>query len=279
MTRLRRRGPLVIGYALASMLAVAFLLPIAWMIVTSLKPSAEIYSADFHFLPRTPTLVNFVDVAHSLPQFPSYLRNSFVVTALTVAGVTFLATLAAYPLARLAFPGKGTALGLVLLVVAVPYALYLIPTYIFELRIGLLNSIPGLVLPYIALNLPLAIILMRGAYQGVPREFEEAARLDGASPLRVWWTVLLPLAGPGVGSVVIFTFIAAWEEFMFAVTLFSSGGDTTFPVGITFLKEQGAAYAFGPLSATIVIAMIPALAIFLLLQRFFVRGLLEGGIK
>jgi ABC-type glycerol-3-phosphate transport system permease component len=134
-------------------------------------------------------------------------------------------------------------------------------------------------LPYIALNAPLAIVLMRGTYRSVPREIEEAARVDGASALRTWRSIMLPLAGPGVASVVIFTFIAVWGEFMFAVTLFSSGGNTTFPVGITFLKEQGSNYSFGLLGATIVIAIIPTLIIFLFLQRFFIRGLLEGAVK
>ena len=148
-----------------------------------------------------------------------------------------------------------------------------------ESDIGLLNSIPGLVLPYIALNLPLAIILMEGSYRTIPRDFEDAASIDGCSPLRAWWSVVLPLAGPGVAAVVIFTFVAVWEEFMFAVTLFGSGNNTTFPVGVTFLQSEGQSYAFGQLSATIVLALIPALAIFLLLQRYFVKGLLEGGLK
>ena len=166
-----------------------------------------------------------------------------------------------------------------MLAVAIPYVLYLVPIYVIESDINLLNTIPGLVLPYIALNLPLAIILMEGSYRTIPRDFEDAARIDGCSPLRAWWSVALPLAGPGVAAVVIFTFVAVWEEFMFAVTLFGSGNNTTFPVGITFLQSEGQSYAFGQLSATIVIALIPALVIFLLLQRYFVKGLLDGGLK
>jgi ABC-type glycerol-3-phosphate transport system permease component len=276
---IRRRWRLALMYALVTGFAILFLLPIAWILVTALKPSLEIYTRDVHFLPHSPTLSNFEDVVASLPQFPGYLENSFIVAIMSVIGVTVVSALAGYPLARLGFRGKRLVLGLILLVVAVPYALYLIPLYLLESNTGLLNSIPGLVLPYIALNLPLAVILMRGTYRSIPREIEEAARVDGATSLRAWWSVLLPLAGPGVASVVVLTFIAVWGEFMFAVTLFSSGGNTTFPVGITFLQQEGAAYSFGPLSATIVISLIPALVIFLLLQRYFVRGILEGGIK
>ena len=134
-------------------------------------------------------------------------------------------------------------------------------------------------LPYVALNLPLAFILMEGSYRVIPRDFEEAAQIDGCSPLRAWWSVALPLARSGVAAAVIFTFVAVWEEFMFAVTLFGTGDNTTFPVGVTFLQSEGQSYAFGQLSATIVIALIPALIIFLLLQRHFVKGLVEGGLK
>jgi ABC-type glycerol-3-phosphate transport system permease component len=279
MVRLRRKLPIAVTYLVALGFAALFLLPLAWIVVTALKPSAEIYTGDVHFLPRHPTLVNFVDVAQSLPQFPSYLWNSLVVTVASVTGVVVTSATAAYPLARMRFLGQRLVLGIVLLAVAVPFALYLIPVYLVLSQMGLLNTIPGLVLPYIALNLPLAIILMRGAYRGIPVELEEVARVDGASTLRVWWHIALPLAGPGIATVVILTFVAVWGEFMFAVTLFSSGGNTTFPVGITFIQEQGSAYAFGPLSATIIIALVPALVMFLLLQRYFVRGLLEGALK
>lgn len=275
----RRHVGAVIAYAAAALLSLLFVVPLLWVLASSFKSDDEIYTMHGHFLPQAPTLAHYVDLATALPRFPGYMLNSAIVTLVSVTAVVLIAALAGYPLARLRFAGRGLVFSFVLLAVAVPYVLYLVPIYVMESGAGLLNTLPGLILPYIALNLPLAIILMEGTYRTIPRDFEDAARVDGCSPIRVWWSVMLPLAGPGVAAAVIFTFVAVWEEFMFAVTLFGAGDNTTFPVGITFLQSEGQSYAFGQLSATIVIALLPALVIFLLLQRYFVKGLLEGGLK
>ncbi len=269
----------LLAYAAATALAILFVVPLVWVLSSSFKSDREIYTVHGHFFPVHPTLSHYLGLVSALPQFPDYMLNSVIVTAVSVTGVVVIAALAGYPLARHRFRGRSFVFSFILLAVAIPYVLYLVPIYVIESDINLLNSIPGLVLPYIALNLPLAIVLMEGSYRTIPRDFEDAASIDGCSPFRAWWSVVLPLAGPGVAAVVIFTFVAVWEEFMFAVTLFGSGDNTTFPVGITFLQSEGQSYAFGQLSATIVLALIPALAIFLLLQRYFVRGLLEGGLK
>jgi ABC-type glycerol-3-phosphate transport system permease component len=274
-----RRISAFLAYAVAAAFAILCIVPLAWVLSSSLKSDDEIYTIHGRFLPQHPTLSHYLGLVADLPQFPGYMVNSVIVTAVSVAAVVLIAALAGYPLARYRFRGRRLVFSFILLAVAVPYVLYLVPIYVMESDAGLLNSIPGLVLPYIALNLPLAIILMEGSYRTIPRDFEEAARIDGCSALRAWWSVALPLAGPGVAATVIFTFVAVWEEFMFAVTLFGAGDNTTFPVGITFLQSEGQSYAFGQLSATIVLALIPALVIFLLLQRYFVKGLLEGGLK
>ena len=274
----RRPGGLIAS-VVATLLAVLFLVPLVWVLSSSFKPDAEIYATGARFFPVRPTLAHYLGLGAALPRFPYYMLNSAIVTVISVTGVVLIAALAAYPLARFRFPGRRLIFALVLLAIAIPYVLYLVPIYVIESATNLLNTIPGLVLPYIALNLPLAIILMEGAYRTIPRDFEDAASIDGCSVLRAWWSVVLPLAWPGVACVVIFTFVTVWQEFMFAVTLFGSGDNTTFPVGITFLQSEGQAYAFGQLSATIVLALIPALAVFLLLQQYFVKGLLEGGLK
>ena len=279
MRRRRRHPGALAAYAVAASLSLLFAVPLLWVVSSSFKSDDEIYSMHGHFLPQQPTLSHYLDLVAALPQFPGYMLNSVIVTTISVAAVVFIAALAGYPLARIRFGGRRLVFSFVLLAVAVPYVLYLVPIYVMESGVGLLNTIPGLIVPYVALNLPLAIILMEGSYRTIPRDFEDAARVDGCSAFRVWWSVALPLAGPGVAASVIFTFVAVWEEFMFAVTLFGAGDNTTFPVGITFLQSEGQSYAFGQLSATIVIALMPALVIFLLLQRYFVKGLLEGGLK
>ena len=279
MARRPRRGAALLAYATAGGLALSFVLPLAWVLSASFKSDDEIYTVHGHFLPVRPTLDHYLGLVAALPQFPRYILNSIIVTTISVAAVVLIAALAGYPLARARFSGRRLVFSFVLLTVAIPYVLYIVPIYVIESESDLLNTIPGLVLPYIALNLPLAIILMEGSYRTIPRDFEDAAAIDGCSPLRAWWSVALPLAGPGVAATVIFTFVAVWEEFMFAVTLFGAGDNTTFPVGITFLQSEGQSYAFGQLSATIVLSLVPALVIFLLLQRYFIKGLLEGGLK
>ncbi len=269
----------LLSYAVAGAASLLSLIPLLWVVSSSLKSDKEIYTVQGRFLPVHPTLSHYLGLRADLPQFPGYMLNSVIVTVASVTAVVLFATLGAYPLARYRFPGRRLVFSFVLLAVAVPYVLYLVPIYVMESGTGLLNTIPGLVLPYVALNLPLAFILMEGSYRVIPRDFEEAAQIDGCSPLRAWWSVALPLARSGVAAAVIFTFVAVWEEFMFAVTLFGTGDNTTFPVGVTFLQSEGQSYAFGQLSATIVIALIPALIIFLLLQRHFVKGLVEGGLK
>ena len=269
----------LLSYAVAGAASLLSLIPLLWVVSSSLKSDKEIYTVHGRFLPVHPTLSHYLGLRADLPQFPGYMLNSVIVTVTSVTAVVLFATLGAYPLARYRFPGRRLVFSFVLLAVAVPYVLYLVPIYVMESGTGLLNTIPGLVLPYVALNLPLAFILMEGSYRVIPRDFEEAAQIDGCSPLRAWWSVALPLARSGVAAAVIFTFVAVWEEFMFAVTLFGTGDNTTFPVGVTFLQSEGQSYAFGQLSATIVIALIPALIIFLLLQRHFVKGLVEGGLK
>lgn len=279
MRRLRGRVRASLIYLFAAAFSILFLLPLVWVLSTSFKPNTEIYTTHMRFWPKQPTIGHYLGLVSALPQFRGYILNSVIVTVLSVAGVLVMAALAAYPLARLRFLGRNVIRSFVLLAVAIPYILYLVPIYVMESDTNLLNTIPGLVLPYIALNLPLAIILMEGSYRTIPPDFEEAASIDGCSPFRAWWSVVLPLAGPGVAAVVIFTFVAVWQEFMFAVTLFGSGNNTTFPVGITFLQSEAQSYAFGQLSGTVVIAILPALVIFLLFQKYFVKGLLEGGLK
>src|SRR6185437_11951480 len=160
MRRIGRRIGALFAYITATVLAIVFLVPLVWVLSSSFKPDKEIYSIQAHFFPLHPTTVHYRSIISALPQFPHYMLNSAIVTVLSVTGVVLIAALAGYPLARLRFPGRRLVFSLVLLAVAIPYVLYLVPIYVTESNTNLLNSIPGLVLPYIALNLPLAIILM-----------------------------------------------------------------------------------------------------------------------
>ena len=170
-------------------------------------------------------------------------------------------------------------LTLVLLVLTIPYAVYLIPVFILENRLDLVDTRLGLILPYVALNLPLAIFIMRGTFRNIPKEMEDAALIDGAGRLQTWSRVMMPIAMPGVATTGIFTFVMVWSEFMFARALMLSKKAYTLPIGITFLQSEAQSWNFGVLAAAIVLTLLPVLVVFLLLQRFLVKGIMEGALK
>ncbi len=176
-----RRFNALLTYAAASS-AILFAVPLAWVLSSSFKSDKEIYTVHGHFFPVHPTLSRYLGLVSALPEFPSYMLNSVIVTVFSVAGVVLIATLAGYPLARFRFCSRAIVFSFVLLAVAIPCVLYLIPIYVIESDANLLSTIPGLILPYIALNLPLAMILMEGSYRTIPRDFEDAASIDGCVP-------------------------------------------------------------------------------------------------
>ena len=269
----------VLGVLLAAF-ALIYLAPMLWIAVTSVKPESEIYAGHgFHFLPRGPTFEHYAHVYGQLGDFPVYCFNTLKITLATVAAVLLVSSLCGYALAHLPFEGKRLVLGLLLFIMAVPWMMMLMPIYEMEVKLGLLNTLPGLILPYTAMFLPVGILIMRSAFLAIPADLRQVARIDGAGEFTIWWRVMLPIAQPSLVVVMLMTFLSCWKEYTYAVTLNSLPQSTTLAVGITYLKDEAQSWAFGVLSAAIAIVAAPLIAVFLLLQKRIIGGLSEGALK
>jgi ABC-type glycerol-3-phosphate transport system permease component len=270
-----RRGQSALVIALSLLCFVTFL-PFIWVVLTALKPNTEIYALDKQILPRHPTLTHFQKVFDRGDQLPRFVLNTLVYSVVTIAAVSLLSAMAGYALGLLRFRGAGLFVHLMLVLLSVPWVILMVPILMFEFRLGIWNTREGLILPYVALFLPLAIWIMRGTFLTMPKELGQAARIDGASELRVFSRIYLPMARGGLATVVLLTFIQVWNEVLLASTLAIHPEIANINTGLRMLQDEGQAFAFGTLSAVILLAMIPTLVVFMLLQRHYVRGVSEG---
>jgi len=269
----------IIIFTILLITALVFLVPFIWTLLTSLKANEEIYSGTFTILPSKVTFVHYIKVVTQMNDFMRFSINTFSITFFTVFATVVFSAMTGYAFSKLAFVGKKIYFGFILLVLTVPYAVYLIPIYIMEDKLNLINTHIGLILPYIAINLPMTIFIMRGTFNNIPNGLAEAAKMDGCNFLQVWYKIMIPIAKPGIATIIIFTFINVWGEFMFARTLTSTPAAQTLAVGITFLRDEAASWQYGTLSATITLSLIPLLVIFLSMQKYFIRGIMEGALK
>ncbi len=263
---------------LLSLLCFITIAPFIWVILTSIKPNTEIYTTDLQILPRQPTLEQFQKVVEKGDKLPSYIINTLIYSVVTITAVTIFASMSGYALGMLKFRGSQLIAHTVLGILSVPWIILIVPILIFEFKLHIWNTRTGLVLPYIALFLPVAIWIMRGTFMGMPRELGEAARIDGASEFRVFSQVYLPMARGGVATVILLTFIDIWNEVLLAASLAINPQIANINTGLRILADEGQSFAFGTLSAAIIIAMIPTLIVFIVLQRYYVRGISEGAL-
>ncbi|MDY3920277.1 MAG: carbohydrate ABC transporter permease [Candidatus Limivivens sp.] len=269
---------IIVGIVLA-LVAFIWLVPFIWTLLTSLKDDTEIYTNVLRFLPTKLYFGHYTSIFTKLGNFFSYFRNSVVVSFWSVLfNVLFAATMG-YSFAKFKYYGRDLFLGFVLIIITLPYVIYLIPIYIMQSRMGIIDSVIGLILPYIATNLPMSVFIMRGQFNGVPNEMMEAARIDGASQWQTFSRVMLPIVKPGIATVIIMTFITVWGEFTYARTLCVTAKSQTLAVGITFLRDEAASWQYGTLTATIILSLIPVMIIFLSMQKYFVKGIMAGAVK
>ncbi|GAA4945979.1 carbohydrate ABC transporter permease [Streptomonospora halophila] len=280
MTPRGRRGARRNARTLARVLAVAGVLaftlfPAYFMLVSAL--SARPASGTEALLPASVTLENFRFVLAEAG-FLRYLGNSLAVAALTVAGSSLLALLAAVAVARFRFRLRTTVLVLVLTVQMVPLEALVIPLFLQVRDLRMLNSLIGLSVVYIALALPFAVWMLRGFAAAVPAEVEEAAYIDGCSWPRMFWSVLFPLVAPGLVATAVFSFITAWNEFILALTFMNQSEKYTVAVG---LRQFFGQYTtdWGQVMAASTVITLPVMAFFLLVQRGLVSGLTQGAVK
>ena len=275
MTRLRRSD---LGWVVAGAAVVAYtLLPVIWIMSLSFKPSDDI--ANNRFWPDVWSLENYRTV-FSTDLFTSALRNSVGISLIaTVTSVT-IATLAAYAIARLDFPGKRIILSAALAIAMFPTISLVGPLFDLWRTVGLYDTWPGLIIPYMSFTLPLSIWTLSAFFREIPWEMEQAAQVDGATPWQAFRRVIVPLAAPGVFTAAILAFFFAWNDFVFGISLTSSGAPRPVPAALAFFT--GASQFQQPaaaISAASVVVTVPVVVLVLLFQHKIVAGLTAGAVK
>lgn len=258
--------------------AAVILLPFFWMVSTALKRADQVYLSPPVWVPIPPQLGNFTEVLTRVP-FHRYAFNTFVIVALVMVGTLFSCSFAAYGFARLRAPGRNLIFMLVLATLMLPGAVTLVPTYLMFNQLGWVNTFLPLTVPAF-FGSAFFIFLLRQFYLTLPIELEEAAKIDGASVYRIWWSIILPLSQPVLATVAVFTFVSTYNDF-FTPLIYLSDEDTyTIAVALSFFQGSP---RIGPqmhlLMAAVTMSILPPLLLFLAAQRYFVRGIVMSGIK
>ncbi len=270
----RQRAPFV-GALMAA--AAVFLLPQLWLFSLSLKSKAGLFEYPPTWIPKGGSLANYRFVlTHT--QVPWYLWNSLVVAAFASAATLLLAVPAAYVLSRDRFRGRRPLLVALLIVQMVSPVILLVPIYGVIERLGLIDTRAGLIVVYAAMQAPFTVWVLKNFFDAVPTSIFEAARLDGATRARTFWSIVLPIIAPGLGATAVFNLAAYWSEFCLALVLLDSQARYTMPLGL-FSFQSGYDTDWHLLAAASFIALVPVITVFVLLQRYFVAGLTAGAVK
>jgi multiple sugar transport system permease protein len=261
----------------ATVIAAIFAFPILWTTIGGFKPFNEANSSPPVWFPSSFTLENFTKLDSSGSSLASYILNSLMVTSMTVAITTVTAVLAGYAFARFRFIGKNVLFVLTIGILLVPYPALLVSLFQVMIWFNLTNSLFGLALIYSTFQLPFAIYLMRNSFESVPLEIVEAAELDGLSRVAALPRVMLPLVGPGVVTVALFAFLAGWNEFIAALVLLNNNPSFTLPIALVNAQNGPLnTIDWGALQAGITVTMLPCVILFIILQRYYVAGLVAG---
>ena len=262
--------------ALLLLVALAMLVPLLWLVSTSLKgPAENIYSSPPALLPAQPSLAAYGQLFSSSPM-GTYLLNSTLVSGLAVVCNLLFCSLAAYPLARLRFRGRGLMLALVVATILIPFQVVMIPLYLLMVQLGLRNTLLALVIPQAATAF--GIFLLRQSFVGVPAELEEAARIDGCSPLGEWWNVMIPAAKADLITLAMFVFIGTWSDFLWPLVILDDPELYTLPLGLQQLASSFS-LDWRLVAAGSVVSILPVLAAFIALQRHILPNASGDAVK
>jgi multiple sugar transport system permease protein len=279
-THPRRTGAamgLAARYVVLVLTVAVSIFPLAWLVLTSLRTSDELFAVPVQLVPSSITLDQYVTVFTEY-SMGGYLQNSVVVSLATVALVTVLALPTAYVLSRFRLPGVKAVITVLLLMRMIPVIALAIPLFTVFSEVGLLDSILGLVLTHTASKLPVAIWLLMAFIQDLPKEIEESAEIDGAGVFRKLVFIVAPLIGPGLAASAVLTFLFTWNDLLIALTLTSSEAAQTLPVGLTnFVTQFG--IDWGPMSAAGVLMVVPTLLFVWFAQGYLVKGLVAGAVR
>ncbi len=258
------------------LLALAVLVPLLWLVSTSLKgPAEDIFTSPPALLPAQPSLEAYGRLFQDNP-LGRYLLNSTIVSLVAVAANLLFCSLAAYPLARMRFAGRGLVLGLVVATILIPFQVVMIPLYLLMVQLGLRNTLMALVIPQAATAF--GLYLLRQSFLGVPVELEEAARMDGCSKLGEWWNVMIPAARADLITLAMFVFIGTWSDFLWPLVILDDPKLFTLPLGLQQLASSFS-LDWRIVAAGSVVSILPVLLLFILLQRFILPSASGDAVK
>lgn len=264
---------LALRYTVMTALIGVFIGPFLWMFLIALREGGNIYQLTISF--NEMTLSNFIEVS-KMPGFRPAFLNSVLVAAMVVSSNILFCSLAAYPLARMEFPGSRLIFLVILGTLMVPFHLYMIPLYLLCVKVGLFDSLVGIAVPT-AVG-AFGIYLIKQYYHTIPKDLEEAARIDGASEFGIWWRIMFPLTKPAIAALGIFIFVGNWSSFLWPLLIISSEGKYTLPIAVA--KLSGAFVDKSQyVAAGSVIAVAPVIVLFFFLQRYFIGGITLGSVK
>jgi len=258
-------------------LVVNGIFPTLWILFTSLKTEAELTVKPITWLPHAPTIANYLRAFTDQPLL-LFLFNSFMVAILATALTLFVSVLAAYALARLQIRGRDLILSAIIAVSTFPLVTLLVPLFEIMRALGLLNTWVALILPYTVLSLPVCTLILVSFFEGIPRDLENSAMIDGCTRMGALFKVVVPLSAPGVFTAGILAFVNAWDEFLLALSFNSNPMLRTLPVGITLYQGEFA-FPWPVISAALVVGIVPVAILIVIFQERVVSGLTSGGIK
>jgi multiple sugar transport system permease protein len=267
----------ILIYIMLTFVALLVIMPLLWMLSTSLKPKAQLFTRRIQWIPQTVTLANYEMLfGNRNTPIELWFRNSVFVATMVTVLVLVTNSMAAYAYARLEFPGRRVLFGLLLATLFMPGIMFLIPNFLTIFRLGLLNTYTGVIIP--ALAGVFGVFFLRQFFQSLPKELEEAAEIDGANQLQIFFQIALPLAKPALATLGIITFLGSWNDFLWPLLILSNRNMQTLPPGLRTL--QGAYTSeYGLMMAGAVVVAIPVLFLYILLQRYIVQSVATSGLK
>jgi multiple sugar transport system permease protein len=272
----RLAGP-ALRYTVLTVGAIVMVLPFFYLLSTSFKSQAYVLTIPPQFIPHPATISNYTEV-WTQDNLGGYLLNSLIVALATTALSLLLSTMMAYAFARFSFFGRELLFKILLLGLMIPAMMLIIPQFILAKYFGLIDSLPGLVIFYVGGSLSLNTFLLRGFFEAIPGELVQAMEVDGANAWTRYWRLILPLSKPVLATATIFTFLASWDEFAWALTIINTPGNRTLPLAIALFQGQNSTL-WGLVFAASAIAIVPVIVVFLVFQRYFVQGLTSGAVK
>lgn len=279
MSTLHRRRPVsgVLRHVLLIVGALIMLTPFVYMVSTSFKSQAYVLTIPPQFVPDPATLDNYVQVL-TTQNFATYFMNSVVVALTSTVISVLISSMMAYAFARFRFPGRELLFRLVLVGLMVPAMMLIIPQFILAKQLGLIDSLQGLIVFYVAASISLNTFLLRSFFASIPGELDDAMQVDGANAWTRYWRHVMPLSTPALATTTIFTFLATWDEFAWALTIINDPSKRTLPLAIQLFQGQNATQ-WGLVFAASVVAVLPVIVVFLIFQKYFVQGLTSGAVK